>query len=176
MRVLVLGAGPIGLLTVQVARRLGAGRVFVIEPLAHRVASALRGGADGVWTPQHGADAVLDATAGRGVDVVIEMAGSDEAIATAVAAVRPGGRIALGGIPSEDSSSFPAAAARCKGLTFAMVRRMNETYPRAIALATSGLELDVLVTRRHPLAEAAAAFETAAQRDGDKVVVAVSSS
>ncbi|MDT5361211.1 MAG: L-iditol 2-dehydrogenase [Mycobacterium sp.] len=42
----------------------------------------------------------MDATGGRGVDVVIEVAGTDAAIQIAVAAVRPGGRIALGGIPS----------------------------------------------------------------------------
>ncbi len=151
--VLVVGAGPIGVLGVQVARRCGAARVFVVEPLEHRRATALRSGADSVWSPDggDGAAAVLDATAGRGVDVVIEMAGTDAGIATAVAASRPGGRMALGGIPSEDTSSFPAATARRKGLTFAMVRRMNDTYPRAIALATSGVDLDLLVTERHPL-------------------------
>ena len=104
-----------------------------------------------VWAPEHAADAVLEATAGRGVDVVIEMAGTDAAIEIAVAAIRPGGRIVLGGIPSEDRSSFPAAAARRKGLTFTMVRRMNATYPRAIELASSAIDLDLLVTDRYPL-------------------------
>ena len=85
-----------------------------------------------------GAEEVLDATGGSGVDVVVEIAGTDAAIATAVAASRPGARVALAGIPSEDDSSFPAAPARRKGLTFAMVRRMNDTYPRAIALAADG--------------------------------------
>ena len=173
--VLVVGAGPIGVLVAQVARRSGAGRVFVSEPLAHRRATAERGGADGVWAPDQAVAAVLDATGGRGVDAVIEMAGTDAAIETAVAASRPGGRIALGGIPSTDASSFPAAVARRKGLTFAMVRRMNGTYPRAIALAASGLDLDLLVTERHPLAEAGKAFDSAAGRHGDKVVVTVSS-
>jgi L-iditol 2-dehydrogenase len=172
--VLVIGAGPIGALTVQVARRSGARRVFVAEPLAHRRDTALRCGADQAWSSEQCADAVLDATEGRGVDVVIEAAGNDEAIASAVTAVRPGGRIALCGIPSEDLSSFPAAAARRKGLTFAMVRRMNDTYPRAIALATSGVDLDKIVTGRHSLPEAAGAFSMAAQRQGDKIVVAVS--
>lgn len=172
--VLVVGAGPIGVLALQVAFRNGAARVFVTEPLEHRRATALRAGADQVWSPEQGAAAVLDATRGRGVDVVIEAAGTDAAIATAVAAVRPGGRIALGGIPSEDTSSFPAAAARRKGLTFAMVRRMKDTYPRAIALAASGIDLDMLVTQRQPLVEADKAFRAAAERQGDKVVVAVS--
>lgn len=174
--VLVVGAGPIGVLAVQVARRLGAERVFVVESLAHRRATALRCGADAVWSPGDGADAVLDATGGRGVDVVIELAGTDAAIDTAVGAIRPGGRIALAGIPSEHASSFPAAAARRKGVTFAMVRRMNDTYPRAIALAGAGIDLDQLVTERHPLTEAAKAFSRAAERHGDKVVIAVSDS
>jgi L-iditol 2-dehydrogenase len=174
--VLVVGAGPIGVLALQVARQRGAARVFVVEPLEHRRATAVRNGADGVWPAEDGAAAVLDATAGRGVDVVIEMAGTDAAIATAVAASRPGGRVALGGIPSEDTSSFPAAAARRKGLTFAMVRRMNDTYPQAIAMAAGVIELDALVTERHPLTNAAKAFGAAAGRHGDKVVVAVSGS
>ncbi len=172
--VLVVGAGPIGLLAVQVAIRSGAARVFVTEPLNHRRASALRNGATAVWSPAQGADAVLDATKGRGVDVVIELAGTDAGIATALAAARPGGRVALAGIPSADKSSFPAAAARRKGLTFAMVRRMKDTYPRAIALAAGSIDLDRLVTERHPLVEAANAFRAAARREGDKIVVDVS--
>ncbi|MDF2825457.1 MAG: gutB 2 [Mycobacterium sp.] len=171
--VLVVGAGPIGCLVVAVARRMGARRVFVVEPLAHRRATAVRYGADDAWSPTQCPDALPEATGGRGVDVVIEAAGNDDAIATAVAAARPGARVALCGIPSEETSSFPAAVARRKGLTFAMVRRMNDTYPRAIALADGTIDLDALVTRRHRLADAAAAFADAAGRQGDKVVVTV---
>src|SRR4051794_32196200 len=87
--VLVVGAGPIGGLAIHVAREGGASRVFVTEPLEHRRATALRNGADGVWSPEHGVDAVMEATGGRGVDVVVEVAGNDSAIATAVAAIRP---------------------------------------------------------------------------------------
>jgi L-iditol 2-dehydrogenase len=172
--VLVVGAGPVGVLAAQVARQSGAARVFVVEPLEHRRVTALRSGADGVWSPEEGADAVLDSTDGRGVDVAIEMAGNDTAIATAVTAARPGGRVVLGGIPSEASSAFPAAIARRKGLTFSMVRRMNGTYPRAIELASTAIDLDLLVTAHHPLTDAAKAFTAAAERHGDKVVVTVS--
>jgi L-iditol 2-dehydrogenase len=172
--VLVVGAGPIGVLTLQVARRSGARRVFVSEPLAHRRDSALRAGADAAWVPETVPDALAEATAGRGVDVVVEMADTDDAITTAARSARPGARIALGGIPSEARSSFPAAEARRKGLTFVLVRRMHDTYPRAIALATSGIDLDALVTARFPLADAAAAFAAAADRRGDKTVVEVS--
>jgi L-iditol 2-dehydrogenase len=172
--VLVVGAGPIGVLAVDVARRAGAAHVFASEPLVHRRQTALRFGADAAWAPQETAAQVLDRTGGRGVDVVIEMAGTDGAIGTAVDSTRPGGRIALGGIPSGSHSSFPAAPARRKGLTFVMVRRMHQTYERAIALATSGLDLDALVTARYPFAQAAEAFASAAARTGDKTVIRVS--
>lgn len=174
--VLVVGAGPIGVLTAQVAHRSGARRVFVVEPLEHRRRTALQYGADAAFPAEDGAAAVMDATEGRGVDVAIEMAGTDAAITTAVAASRPGARIALGGIPSQDLSAFSAAPARRKGLTFAMVRRMNGTYPRAIELAGGSMELDSLVSQRYPLSDAATAFTSAASRDGDKVVVSVSCS
>ena len=173
--VLVVGAGPIGVLAVQVARQSGAARVFVVEPLEHRRMAALRNGADGAWSPVQGAGAVLEATDGRGVDVAIEMVGDDAAIEIAVAACRPGARVALGGIPSDDLSSFPAAAARRKGLTFAMVRRMNDTYPRAMELAVTAIDLDLLVTDRYPLVDAGKAFSAATERHGGKVVVTVSS-
>ena len=115
-------------------------------------------------------------TAGRGVDVVVEMAGTDDAIATAVACARPGARVALGGIPSGPRSSFPAAAARRKGLSFMMIRRMHDTYEQAIELATTGIDLDALVSDHFPLERSAAAFEHAVGRTGDKTVIVVSRS
>jgi L-iditol 2-dehydrogenase len=174
--VLVVGAGPIGVLASQVAIRSGAGRVFVSEPLPHRREAALAGGVHDAWAPQDVDAALQDATGGRGVDVVIEMAGTDAAIATGISAARPGARVVLGGIPDDDTSSFTASTARRKGLTFVMVRRMHETYSLAISLATSGLDLDALVSSRYPLEDAGDAFAAAAQRTGGKVVVAVSSS
>ena len=174
--VLVVGAGPIGVLTAAVARRAGAARVFVSEPLEHRRETALRFGADAAWPPDRVEDELMSATSGRGVDVVVEMAGADEGIATAVAVARPGARVALGGIPSTPTSAFPAAPARRKGLTFVMVRRMHDVYPRALRLATSGIDLDALVSDRFPLERSAEAFEHAVARTGDKTVVAVSGS
>jgi L-iditol 2-dehydrogenase len=53
-----------------------------------------------------------------------------------------------------------------------MVRRMKGTYQRAIALATSSIDLDALVTARFPLSDAVEAFTCAAAREGDKTVVA----
>src|SRR6185436_1184147 len=172
--VAVIGCGPIGLLLIEVARAAGAARVLGAEPLAHRRAAAAVRGADEVLDPADDAYAarLVDFTAGRGVDVAFEVAGTDSAIAAAMDAVRPGGRVVLAGIPSTETSAFPANTARRKGLTIAMVRRMKEVYPRATALALAGL-VDVrgLVTHRFPLTEVQQAFATAVARQGLKVVV-----
>jgi threonine dehydrogenase-like Zn-dependent dehydrogenase len=85
---------------------------------------------------------------------------------------RRGERVVLGGIPASDQIAFGASAARRKGLTIAMARRMNEVYPRAIGLAAGGqVELDPLVTGRFDLAGAPDAMAAAAARTGLKIIV-----
>ena len=164
--VAVVGAGPIGLLLIQLLRAAGASRVTAVEPLAHRREAAARWGADEVVPP--GGDIT-----GCGADVAFELAGNDDAVRSALESVRPGGRVVLGGIPDSDTTTFRASLARRKGLTIAMVRRMNEVYPRAIDLAARGVvALDPLVSSRIPLTDAARAFTAAAGRAGLKTVVA----
>ncbi len=163
--VAVVGCGPIGLLLIQLLRAAGASRVVAVEPLAHRRAAAGEFGAHEVQEPA--AD-----LSGYGADVAFEVAGGDPAVRTAMESVRPGGRVVLAGIPDDDTTTFPASLARRKGLTIAMVRRMNEVYPRAIDLALRGVvSLDPLISRRADLADAAGAFATAQRRSGLKVVV-----
>jgi L-iditol 2-dehydrogenase len=162
--VAVVGCGPIGLLLVQLLRAAGA-RVFAAEPLAHRREAASGFGAYEVSDPAAGLSGYM-------ADVAFEMAGSDAAVRAAMESVRPGGRVVLGGIPDADTTTFPASLARRKGLTIAMVRRMNEVYPRAIALAARGaVSLEPLVSTRAPLADVAGAFATAQRRAGLKVIV-----
>jgi L-iditol 2-dehydrogenase len=161
----VIGAGPIGLLLAQAARRAGAARVVVVEPLAHRREAAKRLGADVVLDVPEAGDDV-------GADAVFEMAGTDSAVEIAMHCARPGARVVLGGIPDGDRTSFSASLARRKGLTLALVRRMNEAYPRAIRLVRQGLiDVSSIVSHRYPLEHAAEAFAVAADRAGLKVVV-----
>lgn len=163
--VAVVGAGPIGLLLVQAAKRAGATRVVVVEPLAHRRDAALRIGADTVLGVDEACDHI-------GADAVFEMAGNDDAIEIALRAARPGSRVVLGGIPDGDSTSFRASLARRKGLTLVLVRRMNEAYPRAIRLVEQDLiDISAIVTHRYPLERAEEAFTVAADRKGLKVVI-----
>jgi len=161
----VIGCGPIGLLLIQVLKAAGASSVLAVEPLAHRREAAAR----------MGADQVCDSAAAlgeAGVDVAFEAAGNDEAVGLAMASVRPGGRVVLAGIPGDDAIRFGASLARRKGLTIAMVRRMNEVYPRAISLAERGVvDLGSVVTSRFGLGEVGEAFTEGARRTGLKVIV-----
>ncbi|MGH9107742.1 MAG: zinc-dependent alcohol dehydrogenase [Acidimicrobiales bacterium] len=168
--VAVVGCGPIGLLMVQIARAAGCASVTAVEPLAHRRTAASQCGADLVLSPEQAKGDV------GGVDVAFEAAGDDDAVASSMALVRPGGRVVLAGIPDDDTTRFPSGLARRKGLTIAMVRRMKNAYPRAISLAERKvIALDLLVSHRFPLGEAAAAFRFAAGREGLKTVVDVTS-
>lgn len=168
----VVGCGPIGLLTVQLAKAVGSGTVVAVEPLAHRREAAARYGADVVLDVDEAGDPDTWHRWGLGADVVLEIAGNDEAVDISVTAARPGGRVVLAGIPDEDRTSFPASLARRKGLTLALVRRMNLTYPRAIRLVENGsVDVASLVTERFPLAATPDAFTAAVSRRGLKVVV-----
>jgi L-iditol 2-dehydrogenase len=169
----VAGCGPIGLLLIQVLRAAGAAWVGAFDPLPYRREAAGRLGADLAADPAGaGVSADLRELTGDGVDVAFEMAGTDGGVQLAMAAARPGGRVVLGGIPGDDQTRFQASLARRKGLTIAMVRRMNETYPRAISLAAAGkIDLRSVVSHRFPLAQAQDAFGAAATRNGLKIIV-----
>jgi L-iditol 2-dehydrogenase len=169
--VAIVGCGPIGLLAVQLVRAVGAATVVAVEPLAHRRRAALGFGADIAMTPEQAHAGALEDVR---VDVAIEIAGTDDAIAVAMQAAAPGARVVLAGIPDTDRSSFPASVARRKGLTILMSRRMNGTYPRATALVRRGrIEVEPIVTDRFELARADAAFTAAAGRTGLKTVVEI---
>jgi L-iditol 2-dehydrogenase len=165
----VVGCGPIGLLLVETAIASGATSVLAVDPLAHRRNEAWRRGANVALTPAEVAGRLGEFE----VDVAFEVAGNDDAVARAMSVVRPGGRVILAGIPSDDRTSFPASLARRKGLTIALVRRMKEdVYRRGIRLVESGrVEVSSLVTARFPLEKAADAFALAVARTGLKVVI-----
>jgi len=176
MTVGVFGCGPIGLLILQLARLSGAANILATDILPHRVDAAQAYGADHAYRVEGNlpAGALREATGGRGVDVAFEVAGVQEAVDDACAAVVPGGKVILVGIPGDDRTSFIASVARRKGLTIKLVRRMKYTYPRAIDLVSKGrVDVRSLVTHRFPLTRAADAFAVAARREGLKVMISI---
>jgi len=163
----VFGCGPIGLLLVQSLVAHGAQTLVATDPLPHRRAAAEASGAVHAIHPDE-----LAAEA-PSVDVAFEVAGTDEALADAIAAVRPGGRVVLVGIPDGDVTSFTASPVRRKGLTLLVSRRMTPSdLPRAIDLAAKGrVDLGSLVGERFALSEWEEAFAALLDRRTLKVVV-----
>ena len=173
-RVGIFGCGPIGLLIEQVAGARGAKIVVVTEPIAARREAALLYGADTALDPnvEGYAGELQRASVPDGLDVAFEASNDSRAIQDAVDAARPGGRVIITGIPSDDLIVVRASTARRKGLSLLLTRRMKEVYDRAIGLVTSGaVDLDSLVTHRFSLSSFSPAFDTALRRAGHKVII-----
>ena len=154
----VFGCGPIGLLLVQLLQMIGAAAIVAVDPLPHRVAAAEAMGA----TP----------ASPNPIDVAFEATDND-ALDEAIAAVQPGGRVVLVGIPHRDRVSFTASTARRKGITIALCRRMKPTdLPRAMRLAGAGrVALSSLVSEGYTLSRGQDAFNALTEKRGLKVIV-----
>ncbi len=162
-RVVVLGAGPIGLLILQVLKVAGAGEVCVVEPLAHRREMAARLGAAEVAATVAEVSAWTD---GKGFPLVVEATNNPLGFRDAVLSARIGGRIVLVGIPDGDTYTLPAAEARRRALKIKFARRMGEVYPRAIDLVASGrVDVSTLVTHRVDLAATPDVFRALADNE-----------
>lgn len=162
----VIGCGAIGLLSLQVAKVAGVGETIAVEPLPDRRELAVALGADRAVgsVPE-----LLEATSGRGVDLVIEATDAREGFQLAAEAVRIGGRVVLVGIPEGDGyAPLQASLARRKGLSVKFSRRMGHVYPRAIELVRRGrVDVRRIATHHFPLAAAPEAFaRQAARADG----------
>lgn len=174
MHIGVFGCGPIGLLIIQLARLAGAASITASDILAHRLDAAKELGANHTFFAQDRSevDHITATTQHRGLDVVFEAAGEQDALDTAFLVVNPGGKVMLVGIPANDKTSFSASTARRKGLTIKLVRRMKNTYPRAINMVANGLvDVHSLITQCYTLEQASLAFKSADRREGLKTMI-----
>jgi len=162
-RVAVLGAGPIGLIILQVLKAAGGGEIYVVEPQAHRREMAMRLGAAAVGESVAG---VAGWSEGKGFSLVIEATNNPLGFRDAVRAARIGGRIVLVGIPDGDTYTLPAAEARRRGLKIKFSRRMGDIYPRAIDLIASGrVDVSTIVTHSIDLAATPGMFRALADSE-----------
>ncbi len=173
--VAILGSGPIGMLTAAIARIAGAARIIVADRVPHRLALALKMGADETvdLRTESLVEAVADRTRGRGVDIAIDAAGSIEAINTAIACARVGGQVVMIGIPGENKMPLDVLGAIDKELNLQTIRRSNHNAHGAIELLTSGRIPADFLTHHFSLEETPRAFQTlASYADGvGKVVI-----
>lgn len=172
----VLGVGAIGLSILQAAKAFGCAEAFVTDLLPNRLELAKKLGADYAFdaNDQDVVQAVRDADGGRGLDVVFEAAGQNEAVMQATEMVRPAGLVVVGGIPDEDRMCVTASVVRRKGLTIKLLRRSNNTLHRAIELVRDGkADVGAFITHRFPLDRLAEAFEVARDHKDETIRVMV---
>jgi L-iditol 2-dehydrogenase len=132
--VAVIGAGPIGLLTIAALRAVGAGRIWAVEPLPHRRELARGIGAAFALTPEEAVAEILRGTGQRGVDCAIDCAAREQTTVQAVQLTRNAGRVVLTGIHSSNVVSLDGSAMRRKELTLFNVRRSNHQTEEALEL------------------------------------------
>jgi len=154
--VLVTGCGPIGLMSIAVAKACGASKVFATETNEQRRAMAKKMGADVVLNPaaENAVARILAETGGTGVDALLEMSGNPAAIQQGFKALRAGGRASLLGIPTENVPLDLVNDVIFKGATVQGIygRRMYETWVQMTALLKAGkLNLEPLFSEREPL-------------------------
>ncbi len=167
-RVLIAGAGPIGIVMTQLARAYGSTEIVVSDPDPSRRDRAIAFGATTAVDP------TADQTADLAVDAFIDASGAAAAVAAGIRAVRPAGRVVLVGSGAE-TMELPTQLIQNRELVLTGVFRYANTWPTAIALVESGrVDLDAMVTARFPLEKAAEALDSDRIPGTVKSVVTVS--
>ena len=164
-RVLIAGAGPIGIIAAQTARAFGATEVYISDISPDRLAFALKYGAT------HALNARTDSVEGLDVDAFIDASGAPQAVRSGILAVRPAGRVILVGLGADDVE-LPVSFIQNREIWLSGVFRYANTWPLGIQLIADGkVDLDVLVTGRFGLSEAEAALQAGKQPGQLKAVV-----
>jgi threonine 3-dehydrogenase len=180
LSVAVFGDGPAGMNAVAVARASGAGTIFQVGKYPFRLNIGKNLGADvSLNIKEAGTDVVetiLDATEGIGVDVVLEMTGSQQAVNEGLKVLRKGGRFSAFGIPSGPIQMDLANGIVFKGARILGIngRLMWETWFQMAGLLRSGkLDPSVVITHHIPLEEFEKGFAAmdAPDRRAGKVVL-----
>ena len=143
----VLGAGPVGLTTLQCARAAGAEQVIVVEPNAGRRELADALGADEVVAPDGAHDLVRDNTRGLGADLVFDCAGGPDALGSAVELARRGGSVCLVAFADGSVSIDPGNWLRKEITVTTALAYLHDEFEAAMALLADGrVRVDALHT------------------------------
>jgi len=171
-RVVVLGAGPIGLFSMQVCRAAGAAEVWQADLRPERLELARRLGATGVLDLSKGSLAEALAHARIEPDVIMECSGNPKAFAQAIKAVRPGGRVGVLGYYGDELAEIRPSDIMMRDLEVLGSVCPTGAWDAALALIADGrVNAEVLITHTFPLERFADAYEIARHGTGGAVKV-----
>lgn len=176
-RVAVIGCGPIGLMAIAICHLVGAVFVAATDVSDTRLALARRMGADLVLDARTEgvADRIRETLNGEGVDVVLEMSGSEQGLRDGLRALRNGGWVSVLGLPAADVRVDVANGIIFKGAHLAGIfgRKVWQTWMQGTALLRNGLDVTPVITHRLPLERFAEAFELLRSGTAGKVILYV---
>ncbi len=178
-KAVVMGAGCIGLVTMMALKARGVSEVYVVDIMEKRLNKALELGADGVinGAKENVEERALKLTEGRGMDLVVETAGTEMTTRQAIRIARKGSNIVLVGYSKTGEMSLPMSLVLDKELTFKTVFRYRHIYPMAIdAVAGGKVNLKGIVTDIFPLEEVQKAMDYSVNNKADivKAVIRIS--
>jgi len=158
-KVLIMGAGPIGLVSLLSARASGATKITIVDLKPERLEMAKKLGADGVILATANIAEEIEKQNLGPIDVSIECSGAQPALKSALAATRPGGVVVLVGMGSKEIT-LPLVEAAAREVDIRGVFRYANTYPKALALITSGqIDVKPLITHRFNMNDVVKAFQ-----------------
>lgn len=171
----IVGAGPMGLLHLLLARSMGAGVVIVSEPDEERAQRAVELGATHVVDPRRDdlPKAVLDRTDGLGADAVVLTTGLASVLDDCVAAARRQGVVSLfAGFPPNTSVPFDPDIIHYSEIRLTGSQNASpDQYLRALQLLPGLSGIDAITTHRFPLEKATGAYEVRLRNEGLKSMV-----
>jgi len=175
-RVVVTGAGPIGVMAIPVAKALGAVEIIATDLSDYRLKLASDVGADVVVNVKEQDPVQIVQNLG-GADVVLEMSGSEKALNQGLEMIVPGGEMAILGLPDNRVSLDLANNVVSKGITIRGItgRRLWETWDLGVSLVSSGkVDLKKVITHQFDFKDYEAAFSAMMSGNSGKVVLNVS--
>ena len=178
-KAVVMGAGCIGLVSMMALKARGVSEVYVVDIMEKRLEKALELGATGVINgmKENVAARVDELTAGRGMDLVVETAGTEVTTRQAIEIAKKGSNIVLVGYSKSGEMTLPMSLVLDKELTFKTVFRYRHIYPMAIEAVASGkVNLKGIVTDIFTLDEAQKAMDYSVNNKADivKAVIKIS--
>ncbi|RME00874.1 MAG: L-threonine 3-dehydrogenase [Calditrichaeota bacterium] len=175
-KVLVTGCGPVGIMTIAVAKAIGARAVYATDVSDYRLKLAKKMGADFVINASDGrvVETIREISGSEDIDVLLEMSGSPSALIDGFTLLKPGGEAALLGLQGRPIEFDLENLVIFKGLTVRGVigRKLWETWYQGRGLLRSGaVDLSPMVTHKFPLEQYKQAFELMESGQCGKVVL-----
>ncbi len=170
--VVIFGAGCIGLMTLLSCKARGASKVYVVDVLENRLATARRLGATETINARecNAVEKIAELTAGQGADVVIETAGSEVTVKQTADVVSRGGTIVLVGMTAKDETSFNFMKLMGKEGNLRTIFRYRNLYPVAInAIASGSIDVKSIVSHEFDFDHVKEAFDFVSSNAKDVV-------